>query len=91
MMPLQRRATRRPATGDVVVTTVAHHYNIGRVQADGDAITAITVDNCRADALTHASDAATGLQRVLPVTTLTRAWREITYDHDRHRRAGLQN
>jgi hypothetical protein len=47
-----------------VVTTVAHHYHIGRVHPDGDAIMAIAVENRRDDALAQASGAVTGYQGV---------------------------
>ena len=65
MISHSRRASRQPETGDIVVTTVAHHYNIGREEADGERpIVAIAVKDRLADALALARRVITGRQRV---------------------------
>ena len=64
MIPGPRKRSRRPVAGDVVVTTVARHYHVGRVQMIGTVLSAIAVMNRREDALQQASDAATGHPRV---------------------------
>jgi hypothetical protein len=47
------RAPRMRA-GDIVVTRVAHHYSLGRVNADGDTETPVDVASHRPDALVRA-------------------------------------
>jgi hypothetical protein len=48
-----------------VVTTVAHHYNIGRVQTAGAVLSAIAVADRLDEAIAQATNAVTGQQRVL--------------------------
>ena len=55
---------REPAAGDVVVTKVANHYNVGRAQADGTPLAAIETIDRLADALTLACRLIAGSQRV---------------------------
>jgi hypothetical protein len=64
MIPLPRKNARRLAAGDVVVTKVARHYHIGRVQAAGTVLAALSVENRRDDALALACESVTGHQRV---------------------------
>ena len=64
MIPVLRRRARRPAAGDVVVTKVARHYHVGRVQTIGRVLSAITVVNRLDEAIAHATYAATGRERV---------------------------
>jgi hypothetical protein len=40
--------------GDIIVTRVAHHYALGRVNADHQTQTPIETQNVRADALSRA-------------------------------------
>lgn len=64
MIPRSRRLCRRPVAGDVVVTKVARHYHVGRVQTVGTVLLALAVANRRDDALAQASEAATCRQRI---------------------------
>jgi hypothetical protein len=59
-----KRTFRPPAPGDVVVTPVARHYHVGRVQTGTTVVSSITVANHLADAIAHATTAATGRQRL---------------------------
>ena len=61
---LPPRRARQPESGDVVVTKVVHHYHIGRLREDGEAVTAIVMADDRAEGLALARDAVTGRQRV---------------------------
>jgi hypothetical protein len=51
--------------GDIVVTKVVDRYHIGRVAANGKAITVIDVRDDRAEALAFACTQVTGDQRVI--------------------------
>ena len=64
IIPILKRPARRPAAGDVVVIKVARHYHVGRVQTVGTVLAAIEVSNHRDEAITAASMAVTGSQRV---------------------------
>ena len=59
-----RTPGRHPAEGDVVVTKVANHYHVGRVQAEGKPWASIEATDRLADALALACGLTTGSQRV---------------------------
>jgi hypothetical protein len=54
---------RHPVTGDVVVTKVAEHYHVGRVQAEGTPSVSIQQVDRLGDALTLACQLVTGSRR----------------------------
>jgi hypothetical protein len=56
--------SRQPADGDIVVTKVASHFHVGRVQAEGKPWTSIEVMNSQSDALTVACRLIRATQRV---------------------------
>jgi hypothetical protein len=56
---------KKPAAGDIVVTRAADGYQIGRVDAGGDAIAAIDTIRERADALEFACQQVSAGQRVI--------------------------
>ena len=51
---------RQPIAGDVVVTKIAEHYHVGRVQVAGTPLIAIQQMNSVSDALTLACQLVTG-------------------------------
>ena len=56
---------RPPAAGDIVVTKVANHYHVGRVQPAGKPLATIApAMDRRSDALALACGLVTGSQRV---------------------------
>lgn len=55
---------RQPIAGDVVVTKIANHYHVSRVQAEGKPWASIKEMDRVADALTFACGLITGSQRV---------------------------
>ena len=63
-MMLPARPSKRQIAGDIVVTTVARHYHVGRVQPVGTVLLSIAVTNRQDDALAQASEAATCRQRI---------------------------
>ena len=56
---------RHPATGDVVVTKVANHYHVGRVEAEGKPWVSIETTDRFADALTLACRLVSAAQHVV--------------------------
>ena len=64
MITRSRRPSRQAAAGDIVVMKVAHHYNIGREEMDGEPIVPLAVKNGLDDALELAHRLVTGHQRV---------------------------
>ena len=58
------RQARHPTAGDIVVTKVANHYHVGRVEAEGKPWTSIQTMDRLADALTLACRLVSGSQHV---------------------------
>ena len=56
--------TRHPGAGDIVVTKVAEHYHVGRVQAEGTPSVPIQAMNRIGAVLTLACELISGSQRV---------------------------
>jgi hypothetical protein len=54
----------RPVAGDVVVTKVANHYHVGRVEAEGKPLASIQAMDRFADALALACRLVSGSQHV---------------------------
>lgn len=62
-MMLPGRPSNRPVAGDIVVTKVARHYHVGRVQPVGTVLLSIAVANRQDEAIAVACVAVTGRQR----------------------------
>ena len=60
-----RQLVRPPEYGDIVVTRIARHYDLGRAAGDGEPIVAMAVKTRLCDALDFAHRFTTGRQRVI--------------------------
>jgi len=59
-----RTPRRHPTAGDIVVTKVANHYHVGRVEAEGKPWASIEAMDRLADAMTLACRLIAGSERV---------------------------